>query len=93
MNETGQFINVSILAKALAEELKSNLNPNASVKRVFNLDEAAEYCGLTRDSFKKKVVRDRLRKVRLDKCWRFDIADLDEWIDSHKDQIAEEAAA
>jgi excisionase family DNA binding protein len=47
-----------------------------------HLAEAAEYCGLTRDSFKKKVVRDRLRKVRLDKCWRFDIADLDEWIDS-----------
>jgi hypothetical protein len=48
---------------------------------------------LTRDSFKKKVVRDRLRKVRLDKCWRFDIADLDAWIDGHKEQIAEETAA
>lgn len=41
--------------------------------------------GLSRDSFKKKVVRDRLRRVRLDKCWRFDIANLDEWIDGHKD--------
>jgi len=39
------------------------------------------------------VVRDRLRKVRLDKCWRFDIADLDEWIDGHKEQIMQEAAA
>ena len=60
---------------------------------MFNVDEAAEYCGLTRDSFKKKVVRDRLRKVRLDKCWRFDKADLDAWIDSHKQQIAQETAA
>ena len=93
MSQPDQVINVSLLAKALAEELKSNLNPYAPVKRVFNLEEAAEYCGLTRDSFKKKVVRDRLRKVRLDKCWRFDIADLDYWIDSHKDQIAEETAA
>ncbi len=62
-------------------------------RRVLTLDEAAEYCGLTRDSFKKKVVRDRLRKVRLDKCWRFDISDLDAWIDEHKEQIAAETAA
>ena len=93
MDEPDEFINVSVLARAVAEQLRVNLNPHAPVKRVFNLAEAAEYCGLTRDSFKKKVVRDRLRKVRLDKCWRFDIADLDEWIDSHKDQIAEETAA
>jgi predicted DNA-binding transcriptional regulator AlpA len=93
MDEPDEFINVSVLARAVAEQLRANLNSHAPVKRVFNLVEAAEYCGLTRESFKKKVVRDRLRKVRLDKCWRFDIADLDEWIDSHKDQIAEETAA
>jgi hypothetical protein len=46
---------------------------------------------LTRDGFKKKVVRDRIRKVRLDKCWRFDRADLDAWIDEHKDRVFEEA--
>ncbi len=32
-------------------------------------------------------------RVRLDKCWRFDIADLDAWIESHKEQIAQETAA
>jgi excisionase family DNA binding protein len=88
-----QFINVTILARAVADHLKDALVNRTGSRRVLNLAEAAEYCGLTRDSFKKKVVRDRLRKVRLDKCWRFDIADLDEWIDSHKDQIAEETAA
>jgi excisionase family DNA binding protein len=87
------FINLTAFAEALASRLKESLNGSAAAKRIFNLDEAAEYCGLTRDSFKKKVVRDRLRKVRLDKCWRFDRADLDAWIDSHKEQIAQESAA
>jgi predicted DNA-binding transcriptional regulator AlpA len=80
------------LARAVAEQLRANFNPHTPAKRVFNLAEAAEYCGLTRESFKKKVVRDRLRKVRVDKCCRFDIADLDQWIDTHKEQIAEETA-
>jgi excisionase family DNA binding protein len=87
------FINLPAFARAVADHLKDSFSNGAVQKRVFNLDEAAEYCGLTRDSFKKKVVRDRLRKVRLDKCWRFDKADLDAWIDSHKEQIAQETAA
>jgi excisionase family DNA binding protein len=87
---TTDFINVEALAQAVANKI----NHEASgPKRVFNLDEAAGYCGLTRDSFKKKVIRDRLRKVRLDKCWRFDKADLDAWIDTHKEQVAQEASA
>lgn len=90
---TSDFINLSALARAVAEQLKEALGNGAAAKRVFTLDEAAAYCGLTRDSFKKKVVRDRLRKVRLDKCWRFDKPDLDAWIDSHKEEIAKETAA
>jgi excisionase family DNA binding protein len=90
---TSDFVNLSAFARAVAEHLKELLSGVTTAKRVFNLDEAAEYCGLTRDSFKKKVIRDRLRKVRVDKCWRFDKADLDEWIDSHKDQIIQERAA
>jgi excisionase family DNA binding protein len=87
------FINLTAFANALADRLRDCLTGNSVNKRVYTLDEAAAYCGLTRDSFKKKVVRDRLRKVRLDKCWRFDKADLDAWIDSHKEEIAQEAAA
>lgn len=56
-------------------------------------DEAAAYCGLTLDSFKKKVIRDRLRKVRFDKCWRFDKTDLDSWIDNHKEEVSQERVA
>jgi excisionase family DNA binding protein len=90
---TSDFINLTAFARAVADHLKESLSGIATAKRVFNLDEAAAYCGLTRDSFKKKVIRDRLRKVRVDKCWRFDKADLDEWIDTHKEQIAQETAA
>ena len=90
---TSDFINLPAFAKAVAEHLKDSLGTRVATRRVLNLDEAAEYCGLTRDSFKKKVVRDRLRKVRLDRCWRFDIADLDTWINEHKEQLRQETAA
>lgn len=90
---TSDFINLAAFSRAVADHLKESLSGITTAKRVFNLDEAAEYCGLTRDSFKKKVVRDRLRKVRVDKCWRFDKADLDAWIDAHKEQILQETAA
>ena len=86
---TTDFINIEILAQALASKIK--LETSIS-KRVFTLDEAAAYCGLTRDSFKKKVVRDRIQKVHLDKCWRFDKADLDTWVDGHTDENTKEAA-
>lgn len=87
------FINLQVFAKAVANELRGTMQSEApSLKRVFDLDEAATYCGLTRDSFKKKVVRDKLRKVKLDRCWRFDKADLDEWIDRHKEELPQEAA-
>ena len=82
---TSEFTNLTAFARAVAEHMKDSLGGRATDRRLLRLDEAADYCGLTRDSFKKKVVRDRLRRVRLDKCWRFDIADLDEWIDSHRE--------
>jgi excisionase family DNA binding protein len=89
---TSDFINLPAFAKAVADHLKESLGGRVNARRILSLDQAAEYCGLTRDSFKKKVVRDRLRKVRLDKCWRFDIADLDEWIEGHKDELTQEAS-
>jgi excisionase family DNA binding protein len=80
----GFTINVDGLAEAIARRLQLTEPPT---KRVLGLDEAATYCGLSRDSFKKKVIRDRIRKVRLDKLWRFDKADLDAWIETHKDPL------
>ena len=50
---TSDFISLSAFARVVAEHLRDSLGTSATEKRVFNLDEAAEYCGLTRDSFKK----------------------------------------
>jgi predicted DNA-binding transcriptional regulator AlpA len=91
-SKSTDLINISAFARAIAQELRGTLEQTTS-RRVFNLDAAAEYCGLTRNSFKKKVIRDQVRKVRLDKCWRFDKTDLDAWIESHKEQMAQETAA
>ena len=78
-----ELINVAGLAKALAVHLQGAL---PVTKRVMNVQDAAEYCGLPRESFKKKVVRDRVPKVRFDKCWRFDRADLDAWIAEYNEK-------
>jgi len=93
MNAPNEFINVTVLAKAVAEQLRVTFDANAPMKRVFNMEEAAVYCGMPTTSFKAKVVRDRIRKVRLDRCWRFDKADLDTWIDQHRESTQTEDAA
>ncbi len=43
---SNDFLNVSKLAKALADELKPALDANTPLKRVFSLEEAAIYCGI-----------------------------------------------
>jgi len=48
------FINLDAFAKALAEQLRESLPSGVVLKRVSNLNEAADYCGLTRDSFNKE---------------------------------------
>lgn len=90
---SSDFINLEVFAKAVADRLRDSIANSPTAKRVFTLEEAAEYCGLSIDSFKKKVIRDRVRRVRLDKRWRFDISDLNAWIESRKDEVAAEVAA
>ncbi len=51
---TSDFINLPAFARAVADHLKDSLVNRTGARRVLNLVEAAEYCGLTRDSFKKK---------------------------------------
>ena len=86
------FINLTAFAKAVAQELKGTLEQVSPLKRVFSMEEASVYVGMPVASFKSKVVRDRIRKVKLDRCWRFDKQDLDAWIDAHKEEIRTEAA-
>ncbi len=44
-----EFMNVTVLAGAVAEQLKSSFDPNATMKRVFTLEEATVYCGMLID--------------------------------------------
>jgi len=53
--------------------------------RVLSLEQAAEYMGMTRDSLKHNYSLGRIKAVRVDKRLRFDRADLDAWIESHKE--------
>jgi hypothetical protein len=40
------FINVGAFAKAVARELKGTLDEVSPLKRLFNMEEAAIYCGM-----------------------------------------------
>jgi len=41
MNAPNEFINVTVLAKAVAEQLRTTFGPNAPLTRVFHAEEAA----------------------------------------------------
>ena len=86
------FINLTAFAKAVAQELKGSVGETVAPKRVFTLDEAAAYCGLTRDSFKKKGHPRSDTKGSPRQTSAFRQADLDAWIDSCKEEITGEAA-
>jgi len=45
---TTDFLNIELLASAVASKINIDM---AATKRLFDLDEAAAYCGLTRDEF------------------------------------------
>lgn len=60
-------------------------------KRVFTLEEAAEYLGLTPKALQQKVARGEITPVHMDRLLRFDVLDLDRHIERSK-RRAEEAA-
>jgi excisionase family DNA binding protein len=69
------------IADAIMERIEQKL---AIKKRIFSLDEAAEYLGLTRKALQQKVARGEIRPVEMDRLLRFDILDLDDYIRSSK---------
>ncbi len=53
-------------------------------KRLFNVEEAAEYIGSTPGSIYQKVHTGKIPFVKIGKSLRFDILELDEFIEQKK---------
>ncbi len=71
----------TVMAKLIAEAL-AEVRPQ---KRVLGLPEAAEYLGVSGESLRKLAINGKIPAVRIDKHHRFDIRDLDLFIDTHKE--------
>jgi len=83
MNATDQFIEA--IADAVACRLQGKLNAQQSTaRRLLNVEEAAEYVGYTPAAVRHMVTKRQLPCVRNGRTVRFDVADLDRWIEEHK---------
>jgi hypothetical protein len=68
----------------LAEALAQRLKDRPPEQRLFNLEAAAAYMGMTPEALRAKVAEGKVRAVRIDRVLRFDRHDLDRLIDSAK---------
>jgi excisionase family DNA binding protein len=68
---------VEAIADAVADRLQ---HIQYRTKRLFSLEEAAEYLGLSEDAVRDLVNQGKLKPVRPTRKLQFDICDLDEFI-------------
>jgi len=63
------------------------MTPTAPIRRLLRTKEAAHYLGMSPWSLRQMVERRELPYISSGdntSAWRFDIRDLDRWVDSHK---------
>lgn len=61
---------------------------NTNQKRLLTVKEAAHYLAMTSPALYQLVHRKKIPVVRLGKALRFDIQELDTWIEKHKDNVS-----
>jgi hypothetical protein len=71
--------------EALAEKVAQRLQYITGVRqRLFDLDRAAEYLGLSPEALRQKTHAGEVPQVGIDSRLRYDVHDLDKYIESHK---------
>jgi excisionase family DNA binding protein len=53
-------------------------------KRIYNTNESAQYIGLGKRTFQERVAANEIASIKIGRSIRFDIADLDAFIEKHK---------
>jgi excisionase family DNA binding protein len=72
------------LVSAIAEAVISRIDARVTGPRLLTIEGAAKYLSMTEDAIRHKVTNGKLRAVRADRFLRFDVRDLDLWIESNK---------
>jgi hypothetical protein len=75
------FINIDTLAERVAAKVRE-----IPLKRVMNVEEAAQYLGITVDALRHKVYCSKVPTVKIDSRMFFDRFDLDKLIENSKQQ-------
>ena len=56
---------------------------NNNVERWLSIKEIAEYLGVSRDTILNWISKKDFPAAKIDKCWRFKISEVDNWIHSN----------
>jgi excisionase family DNA binding protein len=72
------------LVAAIADAIVDRLGGHITRPRLLTIEGAAKYLSMTEDAIRHKVTNGKLRAVRADRYLRFDVRDLDLWIDANK---------
>ena len=72
------------LVAAIADAIVNRLGGHVTGPRLLTIEGAAKYLSMTEDAIRHKVINGKLRAVRADRYLRFDVHDLDSWIDANK---------
>ena len=73
------------LVSAIAEAVIERIDSHVARPRLLTIEGAAKYLSMTEDAIRHKVNNGKLRAVRADRFLRFDVRDLDRWIEANKE--------
>ena len=82
MSLTEQLIDA--IAEGVARRLEGNILKQRPNRRLLVIDAASEYLGYTPVAIRHMVAKGQLPAVRNGRTIRFDIGDLDRWVEEHR---------
>ena len=74
---------VEAIVQGVVQELKGHIGQKPQ-RRLLTVEQAAEYMGYTPAAVRHMVARNQVPCVRKGRTLRFDVGDLDGWIEDHK---------
>jgi excisionase family DNA binding protein len=72
------------LIDAIVAGVVDRLGSSSGGPRLLNVEGAAAYLSMTEDALRHKVANRKIPAVRADRHLRFDVRDLDAWIEENK---------
>jgi excisionase family DNA binding protein len=72
------------LVIAIADAVVQRLGAALTGPRLLTIEGAALYLSMSEDAIRHKVVNGKIPSVRIDRLLRFDVRDLEKWLEANK---------